>query len=305
MRQEKIIVLVGISGSGKSTYAKQLQKEIGNAVIVNRDKLREQLFGFGETEHSEYYKRSDLKACETEVTFMQDTLIDTALSRGQIVIADNTHLEMKYLRAYKKFGVVVRYKFIQCAMQTAIDRDAERIRSVGRKVIEKQYNKFLNVKRNWDTELYVPDTQWVIDNQKYDLPPCFIYDMDGTLTIHKNGRNPYSDECLDDIIRESLALIEHRLNDQYVQYHTVICTGRNKSAESNTKRWLSTHAIFYDDFYIREEGDFRPDWVIKEEMWRKIAKKYRIIAMFDDRTQVVRLARALGFDVYQIGTGNF
>ncbi len=57
--------------------------------------------------------------------------------------------------------------------------------------------------------------------------------------------------------------------------------------------------------YIRPEGDQRPDWVVKEEMWRQITKDYHIRGMFDDRLQVVRRARALGLKVFNVEYNNF
>ena len=49
----------------------------------------------------------------------------------------------------------------------------------------------------------------------------------------------------------------------------------------------------------------RPDWVIKEEMWRDLATRYNIVGMFDDRLQVVRRARALGLKVFNVEYNNF
>ena len=48
----------------------------------------------------------------------------------------------------------------------------------------------------------------------------------------------------------------------------------------------------------------RPDWVVKEEMWKNISKQYNIIAMYDDRLQVVRRARALGLKVFNVEYNN-
>jgi len=50
----KITLMVGISGSGKSTKAKEISEKTG-ALIVNRDKLREMLFGYTEQNIASYY----------------------------------------------------------------------------------------------------------------------------------------------------------------------------------------------------------------------------------------------------------
>lgn len=53
------------------------------------------------------------------------------------------------------------------------------------------------------------------------------------------------------------------------------------------------------------KGSFEPDWKIKEDMWREIAKEHYIIGMFDDRLQVVRRARALNLKVFNVEYNNF
>ena len=40
-------------------------------------------------------------------------------------------------------------------------------------------------------------------------------------------------------------------------------------------------------------------------MWKEIIKNYYIVAMIDDRKQVVDHARKLGFTVLQVDEGNF
>ena len=85
----------------------------------------------------------------------------------------------------------------------------------------------------------------------------------------------------------------------------IICTGRDGVCIDETEQWLRLNNIPYDEIYIRNKGDQRPDWVVKEEMWRKIAEDNYIVGMFDDRLQVVRRARALGLKVFNVEYGNF
>jgi hypothetical protein len=56
---------------------------------------------------------------------------------------------------------------------------------------------------------------------------------------------------------------------------------------------------------MRPKGDKRPDWMVKETMWRAIAKEYYIIGMYDDRDSVVEHARRLGLRVFQVDYGDF
>jgi hypothetical protein len=95
------------------------------------------------------------------------------------------------------------------------------------------------------------------------------------------------------------------LSIQAAGYKIAICTGRDAVAEAKTRDWLATHGITYDHFYIRPHGNREPDWIIKERMWRDVATKMNIKAMFDDRDCVVRHARKLGLRVYQVAEGAF
>nr|DAI89454.1 MAG TPA: polynucleotide kinase [Caudoviricetes sp.] len=56
---------------------------------------------------------------------------------------------------------------------------------------------------------------------------------------------------------------------------------------------------------MRKEGDNRADYIIKRELWERISKDYYIKALIDDRSQVIRYARALGLKVFEVEYGNF
>lgn len=81
----KLIILVGISGSGKSTFASTMVRHNPERyVIVNRDKIRELLYGYTEETISEYYQRNDLNKLEKQVTAYEDILIKQGLSIGKM-----------------------------------------------------------------------------------------------------------------------------------------------------------------------------------------------------------------------------
>lgn len=77
--KNKLYVMVGVPGSGKSTYAKQ---HYPNAIYVSRDEIRFELV----KENEEYFSKED------EVFRKFIYLIDFNLKAGRDVIADATHL---------------------------------------------------------------------------------------------------------------------------------------------------------------------------------------------------------------------
>lgn len=136
------------------------------------------------------------------------------------------------------------------------------------------------------------------------LPPAWIWDVDGTIA-HMNDRSPYDWKRVgEDDIDGNLWRTYSYMN-RFDLVTPIICTGRDGSCEQETRDWLFKNGFNFDEFYIRKEGDMRPDWVVKEEMWREIAKSYNIIALFDDRCQVVDRARSLGLKVLQVEYHNF
>ena len=151
----KLIILCGISGSGKSTYARQLCRESrGKVVRVNRDDIRQSIFGL-EEDHTGYYASHDLRRKERLVTEIQNYIIFQALFSGFSVVLDNTNLKIKYIKEsiqhWEKgnvnFGGVL-IKVIDTPLETCIQRDKDRDRTVGEEIIRKQYSQLQNLLKN-------------------------------------------------------------------------------------------------------------------------------------------------------------
>ncbi len=92
----KLIINVGISGSGKSTWTTNYIKEHPNILRINRDDIRKTLVGDLEG----YYQRKDLKTIENSITFIEDYLFGTISDDKYDVILDNTHLKQSYINRW-------------------------------------------------------------------------------------------------------------------------------------------------------------------------------------------------------------
>ncbi len=298
---KKLIVLCGISGSGKSTWAHdEWAKDPLTTTVVNRDKIRELLFGFTEESISDYYSRPDMGKLEKQITLYEDTLIHEGLNLGKTVIVDATHLTAAYLKRFEFWNVPIEYKYFDISLGGAIGRDSQRTRKVGGEVISRQLEKYKNLER-------LPNFEPVTLENDMSLYPCVIFDIDGTIA-EKGNRNAFDWKRVgeDSDVIEVVAIMDWLSVLPGGEKPTVIiCTGRDAVCKPETLQWLKDKAISYDEIYFRPEGDQRPDWVIKEELWREIAKKNFITLMYDDRNQVTRRARALGLKVAQVEYGNF
>lgn len=296
-------VLVGISGSGKSTWAhEQWEKDPLNVVVVNRDNIRQLLFGFNESNIKDYYKSDKLFSLEKEVTKYEDTIIHEALASGKDVIVDATHLRLDYIKRFSFWNVSTEIKTFFIEPSEAIRRDMKRTRQVGDTVIKKQYQDFIRLLDHEEILDFKPST---IKNNR-NLPPCIIFDIDGTLALMQ-GRSPFDWKRVgEDLVDYPTSEICSYINEleEKARPHIVICTGRDGIAAYSTKKWLEENGILYDEFHIRKEKDSRPDWVVKEEMWRDLADRYNIVGLFDDRLQVVRRARSLGLKVFHVEYNN-
>lgn len=149
MFKGKITATIGISASGKSTWAhEQWKKDPYNTIILERDTLRITLFNYNNSNIYKYYERDDMYKLEEEVSIAQDKLIRVFLERGKHVILSNTNLNrVRDLESLGKYGVPVTIKVMPVTLKEALTRDMGRQRRVGEEVITKQYNKFINLVR--------------------------------------------------------------------------------------------------------------------------------------------------------------
>jgi hypothetical protein len=215
-------------------------------------------------------------------------------------------LKLRYINEFiKKFGdYEIFFELVDTPLEECFKRNALRTRRVDESVIKEQFSNLKNLKRIFDFKTRYPN---LVENNLHDkqdclLPRCFIFDIDGTLASMHN-RGPFDWKKVgNDRCKIEIAVIARALQEDY---KIIICTGRDGSCVEETKKWLHEWCIPFDELYIRKEGDCRTDYVVKEEMWKDIIKKYYVIAMFDDRNQVVNHARKLGFTVLQVAEGDF
>src|SRR5271170_1778777 len=118
----KVELLVGIPGSGKSTYAKQVvAKDPSNWVRINNDDLRAMLNGSVWT--SEYEKM---------ITDARNYLIRDALKRGKNVIIDNLNINRRHFDDVCKIAksvnadIQVFEKAFYIELDEAMERNSKR-----------------------------------------------------------------------------------------------------------------------------------------------------------------------------------
>ncbi len=151
-----------------------------------------------------------------------------------------------------------------------------------------------------------------------------ICDIDGTL-MNVEKRVEYAkkhkkdtDRVMDwDIFLDPMVMLEFDTPNRDVvgvikalssvnQDNIIITSARNERHRDVTMKQLELAGVEYDAMYLRNDGDFRPDDIVKAELldWI-ITDGYMPTVAFDDRNQVVKKWRELGIHCYQVREGDF
>ncbi len=134
-----------------------------------------------------------------------------------------------------------------------------------------------------------------------------IFDIDGTLA-KMDGRKPYEwSRVGEDKPNFAICKILQMFDCCCSPYEIVIFSGRDEICREETENWLHKNGISFKELYMRPKGDIRKDSIVKKELFdNNIKDKYEVLAVFDDRDQVVEMWRKeLGLTCLQVDYGNF
>ena len=137
-----------------------------------------------------------------------------------------------------------------------------------------------------------------------------IVDIDGTLADvehrlhHIRGKRKKwkkffalmsKDEPITEVIEQVKELAKG--HDIYV------VSGRPDDYMEETLAWLERHNVPFKDLYMRAAGDYRPDYVVKQEILDANFDKGDIELVIEDRPSVIRMWRSNGLKVQDVGAG--
>lgn len=134
MNRPTLILLVGICGSGKSTYAKKYIEQHDNTIHLSSDSIRAELWGDEATQGD-----------NNEVFSLMQSRAIEALNNGQSVVYDATNITRKdrsYIIALCPKFVKIECHIIWAPIETCIERDSARERTVGKEVIDRMLKRF-------------------------------------------------------------------------------------------------------------------------------------------------------------------
>lgn len=286
-----LFMMKGLPASGKSTSAKEMLDGIGygNAKIVNKDQLRLMLDDGHWTGANERF-----------LLGVRDYIITSALNSDLHVIVDDTNLAPKHEKRLRelaaKHGALFEViDFTHVGLNECIERDRRRQNYVGEAVIRKMYDDYLRPK---------PPSPPARDPA---LPDAVVVDLDGTLARMTN-RGPFEwDKVYNDEPRmEVLAVVKSLANSN--RYSVIAMSGRDECCRTATVYWLVEKAnLPVIKLLMRPANDSRRDSIVKRELYEQHIKgKFNVVAIFDDRPQVITECwQSLGFTdrIFNVGDG--
>lgn len=317
--KNKLILTMGLPGSGKTTWAEKFIREKNMStheewVNINRDDIRKMVFGSCRAPVYIHKPKN-----EQTVTEIQHSILNT--SKGKNIVISDTNLSEKVRNFFKDWANKNDYDlhlnddFMSVTPDVCISRNDMRSidYQVPQDVIAKMFEKYKELFSKYQKDVnyksvYLDSTVY---HKKYvpnkDLPTAYIFDLDGTLTNMAGNRGPYQYElCHTDLPFDDVIWI---LTDLSGSGHKILLvTGRegNDVCQQRTKEWLENNFITYHEIHFRKEGDHRKDCVVKEEIFfENLANKYNIMGVFDDRMQVVNMWDRIGVRCYNVARNYF
>ena len=288
MRKPILYITVGISASGKSTWAdKKVQEDASKGITVvniNRDTIR-----FNDVlPGSDWSTYKFTKAREQAVSEIALQQFNDAVAAEYDIIISDTNLNEVYRNAWVERGEENGYQVeivdFPITLEEAWKRDAARVNGVGHNTIYQQYKQWEEYK---GVKKYAPDES---------KPKAIIVDVDGTIA-NKCDRSPFEwDKVGCDTPRLEIINMIRAFARSYGAT-PIFLSGRDSVCRDITQGWINCHAYMDKDqeLYMRAEGDMRKDTIVKEELfWEHVEPIYNVIAAFDDRPCVVRKWHSIG-----------
>ena len=296
----RLLITRGLPASGKTTFARKLQPYV---VRVNRDDLRLMLHG----------RRLFTQWAEGQVSALQKAMVEALLRARADVIVDDTNLRPATVRDWAalaaRFGASFEvHDFTDVPLAECLRRDADRPAGerAGAEAIRRMYDRYL---KNKNLPLPIPFVEpggpGVIYDPDPELPPVVLVDIDGTVAL-MTGRGPYDWHRVGEDAPNPAVIAAVRA--MHAAGHAIVfCSGRDAVCRAETQAWLDLYVdVPYEGLFMRPEGDSRKDAIVKREIFdQEIRDRWRVIGVFDDRRQVVRMWRALGLTVFQVAEGDF
>ena len=279
-----LLLTVGLSGSGKTSWSTEFTRNREDWVDLNRDDIRFALFTKGVRDFSQYKFSKDDEKRVTEV--IEERAKWARYNKKSILISDtnlNPKTRAKWLQWAKENDYHYLIKEFPITFDEARKRDVKREGGVGIEVLWKQWMSWLEYV-NYD--FYVPDTT---------KSKAILIDIDGTVA-QMNGRKPYEwDKVGEDLPRQAPICLVQGMIEQGVT--PIFLSGRDGICKDLTYKWILDNIMEWYlpenggfHLFMRTAGDSRKDSVVKKELFDSyVRKNFNVVGAIDDRKSILEL----------------
>ena len=310
---------------GKTYRSREIQSQNPNTVIVSAD---------------DYWMVGDKYVFDASRLALAHKqcfdLFSKAVNDGKNVIIDNTNLNYRDMVKYIDYLVQnnnlndliysielveVQYNDLGTAIKLRTNQangkniPENRMREMYKKFQESVVGKLLS---DYKGKIALGS----LDDLKNEVPwlapvegrqDVILCDLDGTLAIFEylNGlkiRSPYdASKAADDIVCVPVAITLRGFFE--LGYEIIFVSGREDKFREPTMEFLKNaseqYKFFFNKLLMRKTGDSRSDVIVKKEIYEaELKDKYNILAVFDDRRQIIAGWRALGLYVFDCNYRN-
>lgn len=140
-----------------------------------------------------------------------------------------------------------------------------------------------------------------------------IVDLDGTLADMKHRLHFIKDKpknwkafetgISQDTVIESMRTLIQTLKQSH---EILIVTGRSHRSFDATLQWLEDNDIPFSRIFMRDDNDYRADFLVKKDLLDKIREDgYDVLLAIDDRDRCVAMYRENGLVCLQCANGDY
>lgn len=143
------------------------------------------------------------------------------------------------------------------------------------------------------------------------MRPLLLIDIDGVVAdpthrLHFIQRetpdwDAFFEACDGDLPIMSMVVFLNKLQ----HFRLVHVTGRPERIRLKTQQWFDRYDVPWDDLLMRADGDHRPDHIVKAELADGWISHANVVAVIEDRDQVVAMWRKRGLLCLQPKKGDY